>query len=412
MSARALIAEPVVGFDTLQGQARRILDVFERAGHEPVAPSVIQPAGVFLDGIGEALRARTYVFTDPGGAELCLRPDLTVPVCRLHLERDPTATRPARYAYNGVAFRYQPTDAGPAHPREFRQAGIEEIGAWPGLSAEASDARCLGLVVDAIEAAGLPRDRLAIRTGDLALGQAVLAAVDMPRRWRVRLAGLFGRPTAFRAEVQRLSTTPGSHAAHLPRHLCDALAATHDTATAVGDRIAIVAAHLDARGLEPVGARTVAELAESLAALARDGVSRPLDPAATAAIERYIGIDCALADVPAALDMLAHDAGLAVEPAVAAVATRITALREAGIDPVRASFSGEFGRALGYYTGFVFDIGVPGAPATSPIAGGGRYDRLMATCGAPVDVPAVGAAIHTQRLLAAVGSLGGPRRTP
>ena len=35
-----------------------------------------------LDAIGEALRARTYVFIDPDGDELCLRPDLTVPALR------------------------------------------------------------------------------------------------------------------------------------------------------------------------------------------------------------------------------------------------------------------------------------------------------------------------------------------
>ena len=38
--------------------------------YERIAPAVIQPAGLFLDVIGESLRARTYVFTDPDGAEL------------------------------------------------------------------------------------------------------------------------------------------------------------------------------------------------------------------------------------------------------------------------------------------------------------------------------------------------------
>ncbi|HEU4378879.1 MAG TPA: ATP phosphoribosyltransferase regulatory subunit, partial [Hyphomicrobiaceae bacterium] len=74
-------------FEALQAQAQRLMLVFARAGYEPVAPAVIQPAGLFLDVVGESLRARTYVFTDPDGEELCLRPDLTVPTCRLHLAR-------------------------------------------------------------------------------------------------------------------------------------------------------------------------------------------------------------------------------------------------------------------------------------------------------------------------------------
>ncbi|MFX9185028.1 ATP phosphoribosyltransferase regulatory subunit, partial [Acinetobacter baumannii] len=86
--------------------------------------AIIQPAGVFLDAVGETLRARTYIFNDPDGQELCLRPDLTVPTCRLHIERSADPATPARYCYNGAAFRYQPAGADAAHPREFRQAGI------------------------------------------------------------------------------------------------------------------------------------------------------------------------------------------------------------------------------------------------------------------------------------------------
>ncbi len=68
-------------------------------------------------------------------------------------------------------------------------------------------------------------------------------------------------------------------------------------------------------------------------------------------------------------------------------------------------FSAEFGRTLAYYTGFVFEISAPGLKADGAIAGGGRYDGVMRAAGAPCDVPAVGAAIHTQRLLATVSGI-------
>ncbi len=410
MIARILTAESAMSFDQLEAQAQRILSAFAASGHEAVAPSVIQPAGVFLDAIGEALRARTYVFTDPGGSELCLRPDLTVPVCRLHLERDPSGLTHARYCYNGAAFRYQPASAGPTHPREFRQAGIEQIGTRPGVTPERADAECLAAVLDALAAAGLPPEAVDIRSGDLALAQAVLAAVDMPARWRRRLAGLHGRPEAFRAELARLSATPGSQAQdlaqllgpHVRADLLDRLAATHDTPTAKADQIAIVSSHLEACSLDPIGARTVEDLAQSLAALARDAVARPLDPEATAVIERYAGITCRLADLPSALSRLAVETGVAIGPAIASVERRVAALQAADVNVGRISFCGEFGRSLAYYTGFVFEIGVPDLPQSSPIAGGGRYDGLMRACGARCDVPAVGAAIHTERLLSAL----------
>ncbi len=91
-------------FEALQAQTQRLMTVFARAGYEPVAPAVIQPAGLFLDVVGESLRARTYVFTDPDGEELCLRPDLTVPTCRLHLARYPDGNVPARYCYIGLGL--------------------------------------------------------------------------------------------------------------------------------------------------------------------------------------------------------------------------------------------------------------------------------------------------------------------
>ena len=84
-------ATTTADIDALDAEARRLMAAFARAGYERIEPAVIQPADLFLDVVGESLRARTYVFTDPDGAELCLRPDLTVPACRLHLERHAAA---------------------------------------------------------------------------------------------------------------------------------------------------------------------------------------------------------------------------------------------------------------------------------------------------------------------------------
>jgi ATP phosphoribosyltransferase regulatory subunit len=50
----------------------------------------------------------------------------------------------------------------------------------------------------------------------------------------------------------------------------------------------------------------------------------------------------------------------------------------------------------------VFEVMAPSLGPASPVAGGGRYDALLKAVGAPGDVPAVGGAIHTERLLTAV----------
>src|SRR5204862_383889 len=200
-------AEAAQKVEALAAQAQRLMGTFARAGYEQIAPAMIQPAGLFLDVIGEALRARTYVFTDPDGEELCLRPDLTVPTCRLHLARHPAGDTPARYCYSGPAFRYQPGGATSAHPSEFRQAGIESFAA---PDREQDDAAVLALIVEALREAGLARFQL--RFGDLGLFTALLGALPMPQRWRRRLRHHFLRPEAFRADLER----PTSRAQPLP----------------------------------------------------------------------------------------------------------------------------------------------------------------------------------------------------
>ena len=79
---------------------------------------------------------------------------------------------------------------------------------------------------------------------------------------------------------------------------------------------------------------------------------------------------------------------------------RLDLIEAQGLDLGGAEFSAEFGRDLAYYTGFVFEIVAPEVGPQSPVAGGGRYDALLRAVGAPSDIAAVGAAIHTERLLA------------
>jgi ATP phosphoribosyltransferase regulatory subunit len=384
--------------DALDVQARRLMAAFARAGYERVEPAVIQPADLFLDVVGESLRARTYVFTDPDGAELCLRPDLTVPTCRLHLERYEAADTPARYCYSGSAFRYQPADAGRAHPREFHQAGIESFAA---PDRERDDAAVLGLIVTALREAGLAALRL--RIGDLGLLAALIGALPMPERWRARLRHQFWRPEAFRAELARLSSGK---------------AQTDGAAGARGDLIArldpddpagaeaLVAEHLEKTGVELIGTRSAAEIAQRLLAEAADRRERPLPAETAALIEAYVAVRAPARTAVDRLAKLARSRGVDLSAGLHAFARRLDLIEQAGASTGEAEFSAEFGRNLEYYTGFVFEVIAPALGPRSPVAGGGRYDSLLAEAGAPTSVPAVGACIHTERLLACLQGAG------
>ncbi len=381
-------AQPA-NFEALEAQARTLLAVFIAAGYEAVAPDIIQPAGVFLDVVGEALRGRTYVFTDLNGEELCLRPDLTVPTCRLYLQRHPDGNREAFYSYNGPAFRFQPASADASHPREFRQAGIEAFG---DSDAGEADARTMVLMLRALQQAGLPGWRL--RIGDVGLFDALLAAANMPERWRRRLRHQFWRPEAFRAELRRLSTQPARSAAAFPRVLIDALD-PDDTAGAE----TLVAEYLDKGGVELIGVRSAAEIAEGLLAIAADAKAPPLKPETATLIDAYVRTRLPAPQATGALRKLVGPASERFAMALEAYDRRLMLLGESGVDIATMEFSAEFGRSVGYYTGFVFEVVADVLGPASPVSGGGRYDGLLKAVGAPRNVPAVGGAVHTERLL-------------
>ncbi len=390
-------AETANPFEALEASAQALLAAFSRAGFEAVSPAIIQPADVFLDVVGESLRARTYVFSDQDGDELCMRPDLTVPTCLLHLGRHPGAAVLAKYSYNGPAFRFQPLGSGRAHTREFRQTGIEAFGE---ANRERADAEVIATLVAGLEAAGL-RKGYQLRLGDLGILRAILKAADMPARWRERLMHLFVRPDAFNAELARLTVEPGAGSAHIPKVLRETLDPDDPEAAE-----AAVAAYLEANGLEPIGLRDPSEITASLLARVADARTEPLSAKTAQLIASYVAIVAPARASVRRIRELATLMGINIEEAVGAYEWRLELMAQAGVDLERAEFSANFGRALAYYTGFVFEVVTPGLGRRSPVAGGGRYDRLLKAVGAPVDVPAVGAAVHTERLIAALGNGG------
>jgi ATP phosphoribosyltransferase regulatory subunit len=377
-----MTAEGAIKFEALEAQAASLMGLFVDAGYERVAPSFIQPAGIFLDRIGETLRARTYVFTDPNGEELCLRPDLTIPVARVFLERG--ARSPSKFCYNGPAFRIQEGKPDPLRPREFRQAGIEHFGS---KSADA-DLEVFALTVDAIRRSGV--GDFVVRTGHPGLFSALLNALDIPSRWRDRLARAFWRPAAFAKELAILA---GGKA---ERPSLPASALSEDG----------FFAYIDSRAIPFIGSRRPHEIVSRLNDKAADASAPPMPRETVRLLENYLRVAGPVPKSLVSIYDLLFKAGLDRDlgPVLASAVQLYKKLEDlAGSAPV--FFAADFGRHFEYYTGMVFQIEIEGAGIAGQIAGGGRYDGLVRALSDGVyDVPAVGAAIHTERLLAAAST--------
>jgi len=367
--------------EALERQNAALMAVFERAGFDHIAPDIIQPADIFLERSGEDIRARTFVFTDPSGAEMCLRPDLTVPACRYHLSHAERPETEQRYCYCGPAFRF-PDEL--LSPQEFTQAGLEWFGA---PAAAAAEARVLKLTISALEAAGLTRFRVTF--GDLGLFAGLLADTDMPERWRKRLQHHFWRPAAFRDLLDSFAAERSARRTSISPLVDRVLA---------GDAVEIVENELVARNLPLVGGRDVAEIAARLSGKAADRRETPLDRAKAEQLNAYLAISGDAASIDGELAKIKGGARYAA--AREDYGKRLFEMEELGLNPRRFRFHAGFGRELEYYTGFTFQIEADTAHGPVAVAGGGRYDNLLSDMGSPVAVPAVGCAIHTDRLKA------------
>jgi len=376
--------------DALASRTATIMQVFDGAGFERVAPSHIQSAALLVDLVGEGMRERTFGVTDRSGQELCLRTDLTVPICRLYLERHPQAQAIAKYASSGMVFR-QPTgtEASDLEAGELHQCGIEIFHSRDPARAEVE---VLDLVLSALRRSDLRAVRL--RIGDVGVFHDLVDAIDMPPRWRERLKHHFRRPKAFMSYLRRLT---GRRTAKLD----PALRSLLDPADAVKSEQAL-ARHLDASNINVVGSRSLAEVTAQLLEQLADETEPPLELSAASIIDTYLSIEAPPQEALKRIAELGNrQPGLDLSRSIAAFEKRLALFAQAGIGTADMTFAADFGRDFEYYTGFVFEVTQPGAASGRAIAGGGRYDRLLQAVGAPVRVPAAGAAIYTDRLLAA-----------
>ena len=121
------------------------------SGYRHVETQILQPSDPFINRMGAEMQRRLYRFTDPGGEELCLRPDLTIPTVLDYVRAG--RFDEARLCYQGTAFRYQPRGAG--KPEEFTQMGLEIINGKTGEAAIEDDIEVLEKLLKIIQAAGV-----------------------------------------------------------------------------------------------------------------------------------------------------------------------------------------------------------------------------------------------------------------
>lgn len=369
-------AEPAVPAQPLAA----IRAPFEALGAETVDAPILQPLGLLLELAGEAVRARLFVVSSQGGEEACLRPDFTVPVVRQHLESGATA---GRYFYEGKAFRAALDDVA---PDEFRQIGLERFDPPNGSVVEA-DGEIAALAWQAALAGG--RSDLSLWLGDIGLFGAFIDALDLAEPLAARLKRVAARPRLLAAELARA----GAEAPQADERgqLADLLSGLpKDEAACVLEEVWALA------GVEPVGGRGPAEVAQRLIARAEAARAPALTPAQAEAIQGFLAVE----DTPQnAFEAVRGMAGAApaLDAALADWDRRLGKLAAAGVPASALRFAASLGHAFDYYDGLTFEVRSQALGATRPVAVGGRYDGLPARLGGPADARAVGCMVRPWR---------------
>ena len=118
-------------FNPEEMQKRKIVEesirsIFQKYGYKEVQTPIFENLELFTSKSGDTIINELYSFTDKGGREIALRPELTAPVIRFYVEKLQMEPKPLKLFYFGNCFRYDRPQKG--RYREFTQAGCELIG--------------------------------------------------------------------------------------------------------------------------------------------------------------------------------------------------------------------------------------------------------------------------------------------
>ncbi len=355
----------------------KILSFLTERGCSVPRIGLLQPADPFLDTAGEDLRRRIFLTADQAGASLCLRPEFTIPVCLAHVA-DPR--EPARYAYAGTVFRQRRDE-----PAEFSQAGIEDLGDPDEAGA---DARSLADAMALLRHVA-PAADWRVTLGDQAVFDAVIRALGLPDGWRKKLVRSFGSPEKVEGLLAALGA-PRERANGLPPAISAALEAGEEPAlrAAIAESMASLGFPAAvSRTPRDIAARMLEQAALDNARLGEDQIGELRD---------FLAIEVPLDRAGAALRAFSARLGGGMDRVLEAFEARVARIAELDVDISRIAYDAAFGRPLDYYSGLVFEIGLAGADR--PVAGGGRYDRLLTLLGARQPIPGVGFSVWLDRL--------------
>jgi len=322
----------------------RIRGVYELYGYVPLATPAVEYLDVLLGSqAGEESQKQIFTVQNPEEEELGLRFDLTVPLARVVAQyRD--LPRPFRRYQVASVWRGDKPDKG--RYREFTQFDLDSV----GVTSEIADTEILAGMCDTLEALGI--DSYLIRYSSRGVLNALLTYAEIPHDRSTDVFRVLDKLEKIGLDKVKRELTTGY-------------------VDESGDKI---------RGLGLATGQV--EKIECFLGVRSERRSEVVDQLR----ELFAGVDGAEREIEV----------------VARISDHLHAL---GYADDRVSLDLSIARGLAYYTGPVFEAILKDAPEFGSVFGGGRYDGLVKRF-LGEEVPATGASIGVDRLLAALEHLG------
>lgn len=162
--------------------------VCELFGYEEYSASVLEPAELYKSKTSEEIvNEQTYTFTDRGGREVTLRPEMTPTFARMIAARSREIPLPARWYTIANIFRYERPQRG--RLREHWQLNADIVGA-PGIEA---DAETIAVAHGVMRSLGADERDFEIRVSDRRILDSIYASVGVAKEYAADITRLLDR---------------------------------------------------------------------------------------------------------------------------------------------------------------------------------------------------------------------------
>jgi len=323
-------------------------------------PSVIE-ANHIVQRSGENFRKFIFSFTDQNGSELCLRPDLTIASCLRYLESNLKGKE--KIFYSGQAYRKSQNKKDSIIRN---QIGFEILGSKDEKN---DDKEIINTSIKSLQNIKYSSGTLTI--GNVEIFNLLISKLDIPKRWKLRLARHFWREEYFNDLLKRLETNSD----------------VDPTIVEIDKKRYVKMLKEDLSNI--VAGRTINEILKRFDQKIKDPRRTSKGKNVSKIIKDFLKIKCPINRAAIELNKFFKKNRINL-----AVDQKYFPISNNKVSKLNVVFSASFGRQLEYYTGMVFKIDIKSKNSLKNIINGGRYDGLISDLGSKKQTPAVGAALN------------------